>query len=72
MLELSAVCNNDPLFVVCCGQVHVDFGDGLQTLQRHVRQHVGLNATQKHVVFHLVSLLLVTFVLVIITCTQNS
>ena len=39
--------------------MHVDFANGLQALQGHVAQHVGLNAAEEHVVLHLVGLVLV-------------
>ena len=39
--------------------MHVDLADGFQALQGHVRQHVGLNTSQEHVVLHLFRLLLI-------------
>ena len=34
--------------------MHVDFGNGFDALETHVRQHVGLDATKERVVIHLV------------------
>ena len=45
--------------------VHVHLADGLQPLQCHVRQHVGLDTPEEHVVLHLVSLLLIVILAVL-------
>ena len=65
-LELARLRDHRALLVVRAGQVHVHLGDRLQTLQRHVGQHVGLDATKEHVVLHLVRLLLVPDVLAVV------
>lgn len=56
--ELSGVRDDNSLLIFGVGQMHVDFADGFEALQSHVRKHVGLNAAQEHVILHLVSLFL--------------
>ena len=45
--------------------MHVDFVDGLEPLQGHVRQHVGLDTSEEHIVLHLVCLLLIILLAVL-------
>jgi hypothetical protein len=58
-LELPGLCDHNPLLIIRLGQVHVHLADGLQALQGHVAEHVGLDAAEEHVVLHLVGLILV-------------
>jgi hypothetical protein len=64
--KLSLLCYVDPSLVICCWQVHVHLGNCLNALKAHVRQKVGLNAPQEHIVFHLVHNLLIVLKLVVI------
>jgi len=57
-LELSTVSDHNPFLVIIARQVHVHFLNGLQPLQSHVGQHVGLNTAEEHVVLHFISLVL--------------
>lgn len=53
--------------------MHVHLADGFDTLQGHVGQHVCLDATQEHVVFHLIDGILfrvLEFVLLVIHDTN--
>ena len=45
--------------------MHVNLADGLKPLQGHVGQHVGLDASEEHVILHLVRLLLVVLLAIL-------
>lgn len=56
VLKFARVRQHDAFLVVRRRQVHVHLGNCFNTLQRHVREHVAFDASQKDVVLHFVRL----------------
>lgn len=52
--------------------MHVDLGDRLQTLQSQVRQHVGFDTPQKHIIFHFIGQFFVITAGILIFGVHNS
>jgi hypothetical protein len=65
-LDLPGLCEDHSLLVLGRRQMHVHLGDGLDSLQGHVSQHVGLDTPQEHVILHLINLLFLILHLVVI------
>lgn len=64
--KLSIFCDDDFLFVVRLGKMHVHLADLLNALQGHVCQHVGFNASKEDIIVHLIYNLLILLELVLV------
>ena len=58
-LELATIGHDDALLFVLLRQVHIHLCNRLDSLQRHVRQHVGFDAAQEDVILHFVDVNLI-------------